>query len=202
MHSDISHLANLFKGVRDVRDAMRQYCLHPNMLAPDIQDLITGFEQVYNKKIRRILIPGGETELVRGVYLPNGEGAVILLDAKMHDHWINYISTKEMCQLILKDPEYMTSDPGDLIEMMIYEETAPQDGDAPLDLVSDMWTKIAAHELLFPYEIRKDAREKVDAGQTTIFELSRQHGVPEHVIDWALSPSYMAVCAEAWARIS
>ena len=202
MHSDIAHLTNLFLGVRDVRETMKSYALNANMLTPNIWDLQLAFEQTYDVKIKRIIIPTAGSDLVRGIFLPFGKDVTILLDSGCPDHLQRYVSVKEMCHLILKDPEYMTSDPVNLIEMMIFEQTNPKEGEAPLDLVSDFWTQYAANELLFPFEVRRASKERLDSGETTLFALAQQYEVPEHVIEWTLSPGYMATCQTIWAQIS
>jgi hypothetical protein len=201
MHSNITHLANLFKGVRDVREAMGQYALSPNMSTPNLWDLQYAFEQTYNVRIQKVMIHSVGNDLVRGIFLRKSDDVTILIDSGCPDHWERYVFVKEMCHLILKDPEYMTVDPSDLIEMMIFEHTNPKEGEAPLDLVSDLWTPYAAHELLFPSDIRTAARARLDAGESTIFTLAQQHEVPEHVIELTLSPAYMKTCDLAWSLV-
>jgi hypothetical protein len=203
MHTDIEHLVKLFSGVRDVRETMKTYGLAPTMLKPSLWDLQLGFENTYRVKIERVLVEGLPGNLVRGMYLRYNDLVKIVVDSNQSENFIHYVTVKELCHLILNDAEYMTAEPVPLIEMMIYEETSrPMEGEAPLDLVSDMWTKCAAHELLFPYEIREQALVDLASGDTTKYKLAQQHDVPEHVIEWTLRPKYMAMCKEAWSRVS
>jgi len=201
MHTSLEHLENLFKGVRDVRETVKQYCLAPDMAATSMDDLKYAFEQTYDVSIDFFLSPDLKDQLLRGMYLRFGNQVKIYLDKGLAPDWLRYVGVKEMCHLILKDAEYMTSDPAALIELMIYEETSPLDGDAPLDMVADMWAKYAAHELLFPHEERAAAKAQLAAGEATLFSLAQTYEVPEHVIDWVLSDGYMSVCDEAWNEV-
>ena len=202
MHSNIEHLVNLFRGVRDVRATIRQYCLGADLLTPEMEHLLQGFEQTYGVTVKRYKAPDFRDELLRGVYIRTGNDVAIYLDANLSEDWERYISVKEMAHLILTDPDYMTTEPTDLIENLIHEETAPQDGEAPLDLVADMWTKLAAHEILFPFEVRAAAKAALDAQTTTLFALAQQYGIPEHVIEWTLGKSYMQTCQTVWEKIA
>lgn len=198
MHTEIKHLAKLFKGVREIREVVAQDCHFPDMEATSIDDLHHGFEAYFGKKIRFFVVPDLKDELLRGLYLPYGNEVRIYLDINLSENWLKYIQVKEMCNLILADDEYKTDDPTLLLELMIYEETAPLDGDAPLDLVSDFWSKYAAHELLFPFHCREEAKQSLENGET-LFSIAERFRVPEHVIGLCLSEKYNDLCTRAWA---
>lgn len=200
MHTEIKHLAKLFTGVDDIREVIRQDCHFPDMEATSIDDIVHGFEAFFGVKIRFWVSPDLKDNLLRGIYLPYGNDIRIYIDRDLPENWLKYIQVKEMCNLILQDDDYKTTDPGNLIELMIFEESAPLDGDAPLDLVSDFWAKYAAHELLFPYASRDKARTDLAEGAHTLFSLAEHYGVPEHVIELCLSPKYHTLCTTAWSQ--
>ena len=197
MHTEIRHLPKLFTGVREIREVVAQDCHFPDMEATSIDDLHHGFEAYFGKKIKFFVVPDLKDELLRGLYLPFEKEVRVYLDKDLPENWLKYIQVKEMCNLILDGEEYKTADPTVLLELMIYEETAPLDGDAPLDLVSDFWAKYAAHEFLFPFECRPDAKAALDNGDS-LFSLGEKFGVPEHVIGLCLSEKYQKLCEQAW----
>ena len=202
MHADLKHLTDFFRGVKHIREVVRQYCLAPDMSETSIDDLTFAFEQMYGVEVEYYLAPDLRDQLLRGMYLRHDKAIKIYLDDTLPPQWRRYVAVKELCHLILGDSDYMTTDPGDLIELMIYEETAPQDGEAPLDLVADMWAKYAAHEFLFPHENRATARKKLASGEETLFSIATNFGVPEHVIEWTLNDAYGEICDQVWATMN
>jgi Zn-dependent peptidase ImmA (M78 family) len=202
MHTDLKHLINLFKGVRDVRAKLAEMPLPDGAIVHSMPMIVSAFEDVYKVKIRRFKVPDLKDNLLRGTYLSFGANVHVYIDKNLSPDWERYITIKEMCHLILTDPEYMTENPGDLLEMMIHEETTPKDGEAPLDLVSDMWAKWAAYEILFPHEDRADARTQLDADGEALFALAEKYQIPEHVVDWVLSDVHIDTCKVAWAALS
>ncbi len=202
MHTDIKHLAGLFKGVKHIREAVQLYCLAPDMSETSVDDLTVGFQEMYEVAVEYYLAPDLSDQLLRGMYIRVGDIVKIYLDENLSRPWSRYVAIKELCHLILSDPDYMTADPGDLIELMIYEETTPLDGEAPLDLVADIWAKRAALEFVFPYEQRAAAKTQLASGETSIFALAKAYNVPEHVIEWAFNESYNSQCERAWAMLA
>ena len=200
MHTDLKHLVNLYKGVRDVRAALAELPLQGSAKVHSISQIVSAFEAVYKVKVRRFKVPDLKDELLRGTYLSFGQEVRVCIDKNLSPQWERYITVKELCHLILTDPEYMTEEPVDLLELMIHEETAPKDGEAPLDLVSDMWAKWAAYEILFPKEEREEGRKSL-AEVDGLFALSATYQIPEHVVEWVLSDAYAEACDEAWEQI-
>lgn len=201
MHTDIKHLTDFFRGVKHIREVVEQYCLAPDMSETSIDDLTFAFEQMYQVSVEYYLAPDLRDQLLRGMYLRNNATIKIYLDDTLSPQWRRYVAVKELCHLILHDADYMTVDPGSLIELLIYEETTPQDGEAPLDLVADMWAKRAAHEFLFPYDNRASARAKMERGEETLFSIAQKFGVPEHVIEWTLNETYAQLCDQVWTTL-
>lgn len=202
MHTDIDHLVKLFTGVKEIREVIAQDCHFPDMEATSIDDLVHGFQAYFGKKIRFFVTPDLKDQLLRGIYLPYEKEVLVYLDNELPENWLKYIQVKEMCNLILSDEAYKTVDPALLVELMIFEESSPLDGAAPLDLVSDFWSKYAAHELLFPFSCREKVREQITSGEKTLFAVAEYFGVPEHVIDLCLSENYNNMCSDAWSRVS
>lgn len=200
MHTEIKHLAKLFKGVQEIREVISQDCHFPDMEATSIDDLVHGFQAYFGVKIKFSVSPDLKDELLRGLYLPYGKDVFIYLDRGLPENWLKYIQVKEMCNLILDGDEYKTHDPVKLVELMVFEESAPLDGDAPLDLVSDYWAKYAAHEFLFPFNARAKVKKDLDEGNETLFSVAERFAVPEHVIELCLSSQYHDLCEEAWRQ--
>lgn len=202
MHTEIDHLVKLFRGVRNIRALIKQYALAPDMSETSIDDLTVGFAEEYGVSIKYGLVPDLQGNLLRGMYLRMYDDVFVYVDETLSEAWQRYIAVKELCHLILGDAEYMTQDPGALIELMIYEETTPVLGDAPLDLVSDMWARRAAHEFLFPMECRAAAFASIDSGEETILSTARKFNVPQHLIEQCMHPSNDQACKDAWTKLA
>lgn len=201
MHTELDHLVKLFRGVRNIRGLVKQYAMAADMSETSLDDLTTGFAEEYGVSIRFGLVPELSGNLLRGMYVREGEQVSVYIDEALPESWRRYVAVKELCHLILGDEEYMTQDPVALIELMIFEETAPKDGNAPLDLVSDMWARRAAHEFLFPMECRASAKAKIDDGSETYLAIARQFNVPQHLIEECLRQPYNELCKEIWAGL-
>lgn len=201
MHTELDHLIKLFRGVRNIRGVIKQYAISPDMSETSLDDLGFGFSEEYGVKIKYGLVPDLTGNLLRGMFIRKGDDVFVYVDEALSKPWIRYIVVKELCHLILNDKEYMTDDPARLIELMIFEETTPLDGDAPLDLVSDMWAKMAAHEFLFPMECRAAAARKIEAEEESYLTIARQFNVPQHLVEHCLQPGYEQNCKDAWEAL-
>lgn len=197
MHANIDHLIRLFRGVMLVRDALTVFGQSPNRAAPEIRDMKRAFSEAFGVKITRRVTASNTSDSLRGLYLRLDSDVTILLSAGMDPFWERFVSVKEMCHLILSDPEYRTNSPSDLIEAMVLQ---PAEGEAPNDLTSDMWCRYAAIELLYPYEARMADLDQVSQGRQSIFSLSQYYEIPEHVIEMAISDTYMEISREAWRK--
>jgi hypothetical protein len=198
MHSEIKHLAKLFKEVEAIREVIAHDCHMADMEATSIDDVVKGFSAYFGRDYEFYLVPDLSGDLLRGLVLRFEKLVEVYLDREMPEQWIKYIQVKEMCCTILTETGYETTDPGVLLELMIYEETDPVDGDAPADLVSDMWAKLAAHELLFPYSLRAEVKQQIGSGDESIFSISERFGLPEPVIEQCLRSGYHELCEKAW----
>lgn len=199
MHAQNSHLAKLFKQVEAIRELIAQDCAMPDMEFTSIDDLVTGFEAYFGIPYRFFTAPDLAAELVRGIVLRFEDRVAIFLDEAMPRKWLRYIQVKEMCCTLLNDDMYVTQDPGELIELMVFEESAnAKEGEAPLDLVSDMWAKYAAHELLLPHAIRRELITEIEGG-ATYYQIAERFDLPEPVVENCLREQYLDACDAAWA---
>ena len=198
MFADIDHLVKLLKGVNDIRETVRLYTLASTPTVASIDDLKYAFEQMDGRPIRIGMIGNSKEELARGIYLPYNDRVVILLDGSMTTFAARYVAVKEMCSLVLKDDQYLTPDAADLVSILVAEHKKPSDGEAPDHVTADAWAEVAATELLFPFNERASARQRLADRQVTLFELSEQYQIPERIIEDALDSEYDGMCQCAW----
>ena len=132
-----------------------------------------------------------------------GQNVHIYIDKNLPPDWERYITVKELCHLILTDPEYMTEEPTELLELMIHEETTPKDGEAPLDLVVDMSGKMGSVRASISFRVSRERRNKiVNSNTATLFSSAEAYEIPEHVVDWVLTDRHMETCKQAWEQVS
>ena len=202
MFAELDHLIKLLKGVDEIRTTVRQYTLAGVATAMSVDDLKYAFEQMDGRKILIGRVGNSKEELARGIYLPYHDRVVILLDGSMAPLWYRWVAVKEMCSLVLKDDQYLTPDAGELVSMLVAEHKKPSENEAPDYFTADAWAEDAATELLFPFDERASARERLSRHETTLFELSELYQIPERVIEDALEAEYDSMCRAAWDAIN
>jgi len=202
MVADIEHLVKLLQGVQHIREVVRQYTLAQHPTSASVDDLKYAFEQMDGRKIHIGMVGNSKEELARGIYLPYEDKVVILLDGSMTTYASRYVAVKEMCSLVLKDEQYLTPDAAELVSVLVAEHKKPTDGEAPDYVTADEWAELAAAELLFPFEERASARERLANKTTTLFELSELYQVPERIIEDTLEQEYDDLCRSAWDKLN
>ena len=70
------------------------------------------------------------------------------------------------------------------------------------DVQSEILTKFAAIELLFPLEFRDHCKEEVEVGTKSIYDLSIYFDIPEHLVEYALADRYMRYSESIWAQVN
>ena len=195
-----NHFPALFRSVRDVREALDTYCLASGKIPVSKDDLKYAVEQVYNVQITVMLVPL-KSKLLRGKIDMFEGRSNVYLDAELNSPWTRYVHAKELCHHLVCDPEYRTKDPTAIIEFIVQDGVNSQRQDAPPDIATEDLTKIAALELLFPRELRAAAKERIAAGEDTMFSLSEWLDIPEHMVELALSDWYMTFTEGVWASI-
>lgn len=177
--------------IRNVQGTLDQYCLAPGKIPVSMDDLTYCIEQQYEMKATMNLVPlEHANERLRGAVKLYENRADIYVDSSLNLQWKRYVYTKELGHIMLNNTNNHTDDPTEVIELMIQEEGGNYDDAAPPDVESEWLAKMVARELLFPNEMRAASREELQAGTTTLFQLSEQFLIPESVVEICIG-SYM-----------
>jgi len=97
-----------------------------------------------------------------------------------------YIAVKEMSHLIIDTPNEFCIDAMNLLRQLIDNRTSLIGDFSPIKQ-SETYAELVAIELLFPWEKRKTANEKIATGEITIKELAKEHMIPLNALEWILS---------------
>lgn len=166
-----------------------------------MDNLKDAIEQTYSVKIEicRVLL---ESELFRGMIETCENQSIVYIDDALNKEWSRYVFTKEACHLLFRDPEFRTADPTGIIERILWDISVENGNSTPgYDVLSEELTKFAAIELLFPIEFRGDYKAKLDANEISIYDIAAQFEIPMHLVEIALSDSYMEVARKIWSEI-
>ena len=191
----------LFQEVKIVQDTLSTYCIAGDEIPIPQDNLQYAIEQTYGVKISTKIVPLGST-LLRGAIECYPKKSVIYIDEELNATWTRYVFAKEVCHHLLNGEEYRTNDLISVIEYVVLDES-DIDGahSVALDVQAEMLTKFAAIELLFPIEFRDIAKREVANGEKSTYEISAHFGIPEHLVQFAMSGHYMAFSRRIWDRI-
>jgi Zn-dependent peptidase ImmA (M78 family) len=179
--------ANAFREAHLLTETIRQYCIAGDKVPVSISDIQYAIEQRYSIKVETYFV-GLKSDLVRGTFELYDGKAIIYIDANLPKQFARYVCVKEMCHIILKDTECITIDPVKIIEGFVQWDLC--DNEAKQDIVSESLAKVAAVELLFPFDLRERARIRLEAGEATIFTIAEWLEIPEWTVEYALSSQH------------
>jgi hypothetical protein len=99
---------------------------------------------------------------------------------------------------MLRDAENVTEDPVNLIRGIISVERLPFSHRVAPDVLSESLALIVAIELLFPFELRADVRNRVETGMSSLAEEAERLDVPEFLVETAITDDYMKLSTIFW----
>lgn len=184
----------VFAEARKVREALREYCLAPDKVPVSLDDISRAIEHLYGIKITTRLVPLN-SRLLRGMIEIYDKTATIYIDAELNTPMTRYVQVKEAAHVMIVNAENITKDPGAIIQFFVQAGLLPKDDDGnhPDDILAEELTKFVAIELLFPHELRKAAQERIAANEDTLFTIAEWLHIPEHLVEFALSDTYMTL---------
>jgi hypothetical protein len=191
------HFAAMFLEVKKVRETLAMYCLAPDKVPVSLDDINEAIFQLYEVKIKTSLVPI-KSELIRGMVEIYHRNATIYIDSALNKAWTRYVSVKETCQIMIVNAENVTEDPGDIIEYFVHRMTLPAAVEKSAAIISEEVAMIGAIELLFPFELRQAAKDRIINGTDTIFTTAEWLEIPEFLVEFALSDEYFALSNGMW----
>ena len=181
---------------------MKTYCISGDAIPISMDNLQFAIEQTYNVKIETRKVPL-DSELVRGMIETYEGRSTIYIDDRLNLEWSRYVFAKEACHHLLKDPEFYTDDPIGIIKSVLWDVSVEDGNSTPsLDVLSEELTKFAVIELLFPIEFRDSCKAQINANEASIYDIAARFEIPMHLVEIALSDSYMAIATKIWGEIS
>ena len=111
---------------------------------------------------------------------------------------------KKLSHHLLDGQQFYTLDPAVVIEAIVLNESEIEETNGfHQDVQSEILTKFAAIELLFPLEFRDRCKNEVEVlGTKSTYDLSMYFDIPEHLIEYALTDRYMKYSKGIWAQVS
>ena len=193
-------LAALVK-VRILEEQMVQYCTDPMQIPVPWQSVVMAVEQYTGDKIEVVRPTTGEMKLLNGAMIRWDDGLVaIVLREELTTVDENYVIVKEAMHPLIDEDVDRSPDTDRTIDLLFKSEffgTGNGENDHEAVVHSEHLALIIACCVLVPQRIREGLKADIDSGKTTVAKAARQHGVPEHVIDIALSDMVMQFTAEA-----
>jgi len=191
----------VFKLVRDLEDAMRQYCKDKGESVPvPWENVVLGVEQLVGIKIKveRKLI---ETQEPNGMILRySDKTADIKVRPGMTDDLDNFTIIKEAMHPLVDEGNNLSTDVADTLAKLV-KSSWFGDGDGKHDmdpvLQSEHLATVAGAAVVVPRPRRADYMKAVAASETTIAKIAVELNVPEHFVELAFGKNFNAWCEEA-----
>ncbi len=190
MRVKAAHLPVIFEEVRKVREWLARYCQGPDKVPVSLDDITTAIKELYGTEITTQLVPI-DSPLLRGMIEIYDKKATISVDANLNTPNTRYVFVKEACHIMLLNAENATKDPGAIIEYYVHTRPDEDNGAHPDEIVCEEITKYGAIELLFPPALRRAAKEKIAAGEATLFTIGEGLHISENLVEFALTDWYM-----------
>ena len=192
----------LFHEVKQVQDALGAYCIAGDLIPLPKDNLQCAIEQTYDVSIEVRLVPF-DSDLLRGSIERYPGKSVVYIDGELNSAWTRYVFAKEVSHHLLDGQQFYTLDPAAVIEAVVLDESEIEETNGfAQDVQSEILTKFAAIELLFPLEFRDSCKEEVKLGTKSIYDLSIYFDIPEHLIEFALTDGYMRYSKGVWAQVN
>jgi hypothetical protein len=201
MHLDKEKTKRVFRLVRDLEDAMQQYCKDNGQSIPvPWENVADAVEQMATVKIHveRKLI---ETQEPNGMILRySDKTADIKVRRGLPDDLDNFTIIKEAMQILVDEEcDFSTDVAGTLAKLRKSSWFSDGDGEDDLEPVlhSEHLSTIAAAAAVVPRPRRADYIAAVEKGETTIAKIAAELNVPEHIVELALDSDFNECCEEA-----
>lgn len=199
----------VYRKVKLIKEHMQKNCLAADRIKLSVEDLQWCISDMYNLKIEKLEVAFEGTYL-RGMVERYKEHARILIRAGQGEEWMRFTTTKELCHLAVDELEDWSPKGHETIERLLIEEHLDQSEAeksqkptqarqlADSKAQSEKMAEIAAIELMYPHEFRKNDMAALAEQKTTLKALALHFHVPEYVIGSALHPARMHIAELGW----
>src|SRR5262249_26899118 len=158
-------LTTVLEAIKDIKLALRTYCLCPDKLPVSIADLRYALEHARDIKINRLFFRS-DSKILKGLFRHFGDRVEILIRSDLDDYTARFVFAKEVGHVVLMDAENVTQDPDLFLEKLLMDQKIVGAIDATPDVQAESLAFMVAIELLFPYEDRKYDKAKLAKAET------------------------------------
>ena len=193
----------VYKKVAAVQEHIRTHTVAGNRIRLHVEDLQKCICDMYGLTIEKKEVSFAG-DFVRGMverYADNR--AIIYIRADQSADWKRFVATKELCHVLIDQPEDWSAVGTQTIEALVYEASIQSHQLAPMAAQSEMMALVAAVELVYPYSDRVADRQRRQAMPAiSISRIALQHGVPQWAIGLGLNPEFMTFAEATWQEVS
>jgi Zn-dependent peptidase ImmA (M78 family) len=201
MHVDKDKAKRVFRLVRELEDAMEQYCVDRGQSFPvRWENVVLGVEQMTHIRIKveRKLVEAQEPNAM--VLRYSDDSADIEVRQGMTADLDNFTIIKEaMHSLVDQESDFSTDVAGTLGKLVKSSWFGKGSGAEDMDptLQSEHLATVAAAAIVVPRSRRADYIKDITAGKTTIAKIAVEINVPERIVELALDEGFNECCEEA-----
>lgn len=191
----------VYRKIAAVQEHMRTYCLAAGSLKLSVEDLQWSVVDMYGLHIEKFEVSFDGEHLRGMVERYSGGKVIIYIRDDQSEDWKRFVSTKELCHVVIDEEEDWSSAGTKTIEDLVYEASIQSTELATPQAQSEQFAMIAALELVYPLGARLVDIERLKKKETTINKIALEHGVPQYAIGLALNKNMMEISKGCWAAI-
>jgi len=155
----------------------------------------------FNEPMRPILGQVRRLKETSRVYGAKENSGVIYMCPTLDLDWQRFVQIKEACHLMLDSPDdYVTSDTD--IDKILLCFAQFESSEVTKQYMSEMRALACAYELLFPFSIRLELKERYDAGAISPSDISSAARIPVPVVKHVMGSRYWSLAQEISNRIA
>lgn len=203
---ETKRIESTYRKVKQIKEYMQQYCIAPDRAKLSIEDLQRCVSEMYSLKIEKREVAFEGIHL-RGLIERYQDRARILVRSAQPDDWMRFTATKELCHIVIDEPEDWSPLGHKTIQSLVIEERMDQDEDeitqkarklADARAQSEKLAEIAAAELMYPHQHRAADLKDCNSEKTTLQAIALHFHTPVYIIGVALHPSRMKIADMGW----
>lgn len=195
---DLAKAEVVFRKVKQVREEYRRYTLAPDLNRISVEDLLATIQQMYSVRLERYSVPF-EAHYTRGMLLRYAARSVIYVRHSLDGDLKRFTAVKETCHVVLDEKEDWSVKGVETITALQNDLFLNGESEmAKQTTQSEMFAEIAAIELMYPYECRK---KDLESGSLNVTKIAVQHGMPESMVERALSKNFRHIADFLWPKV-
>lgn len=131
-----------------------------------------------------------------------GNKACIYIVKNIPPRWKRFVGVKELCHLVLDNKDDWSPDGADTLQRLTFT-VGITDIDALENRAfrSENVAEMAAIELLYPHEDRRQHVADILAKKTDVPTIAAKYRLPEVIIQMVLTPAYLSMCDKYWKAV-